>query len=69
MIKEQIKKMIIVHIIFVVFAEKQKLGKKWYCRNFHTWYASSAEENMWYCPKCKCITREKRLSDDDTGPK
>jgi hypothetical protein len=38
-----------------------------YCELFHTKYGTS-DNKMWRCPKCGTLT-QKRLSDNDTGPK
>jgi len=45
---------------------KKLFGKKWYCSTFHTSYGT--KDNKWYCEKCN-ITTDKRLGDDDCGPR
>jgi len=41
-------------------------GSKMYCKLFHVSYGT--KDNKWYCKKCNII-RNKRLSDNDSGPR
>lgn len=44
------------------------MGKKNFCREFHTAFGDKNDKKKWYCPKCD-ISYDKRLSDDFIGPK
>lgn len=45
---------------------KKTFGTDQYCNMFHTSFGT--KNNKWHCQKCN-ITRDKRLRDDDCGPK